>query len=95
LNKQETTRYIAQTTGLTYRQAEMAVEALIQVWTDELATGGKIAIEHFLTLEYKGVVRKNTGQLHCYDGQTIIPFKVQYRLRAVPSSNLRARRQIR
>jgi nucleoid DNA-binding protein len=93
MNKQQTVRGIAQKTGLTYAQAEVAVEALIEIWGDELAAGGKIAIEHFLSLEYKAVERENTGQLHCYDGQTVIPPKVQYRLSATPSSELRMRRR--
>ena len=41
------------------------IEVLINVWSDELARGGRIEIENFLVLEVKTIKRQgaNLGQL--------------------------------
>jgi hypothetical protein len=93
MNKQLTIRLIAKRSGLTYSQAAAAVEALIAVWSKALAEGEQIAIEHFLSMEYRAVVRTNTGQLTCFDGKVVKPAQVQYRLMASPSQHLRKRRK--
>lgn len=53
LNKRDSIRAVARRTSLTQKQAEEAVQALIDVWFEELAAGGKITIENFLVLQVK------------------------------------------
>jgi nucleoid DNA-binding protein len=36
---------------------ERVIETLVEVWTDELVSGGRIEIEHFLVLETQTVER--------------------------------------
>lgn len=90
LNRRNMTRQIARQTSLTEAQADEALMALIQIWTEALTSGGKIAIDNFLTLEFRRIERHalNTGRL--LQGVTVVPAPntCQYRLTAKPSRAL-------
>ncbi|MDX2138473.1 MAG: HU family DNA-binding protein [Chloroflexota bacterium] len=50
LNKKRMVREIGRRTRLPNRDVERMLDALIAVWTDELLSGGRIEIEHFMTI---------------------------------------------
>ncbi len=48
---------IGRRTRLRNRDVERMLEALVAVWSDELAAGGRIELEHFLVLAVQRVDR--------------------------------------
>jgi nucleoid DNA-binding protein len=64
LNKQKMVREIGRRTHLTNREVQEVVEALVDVWTEELVAGGRIEVQNFIVLETKLVDRgESTGKL--------------------------------
>lgn len=64
LDKNKTVAEIGRRTRLRNHEVQRMLEALIEVWTEELASGGRIEIQNFLVLEVKQVDRgKNAGKL--------------------------------
>lgn len=64
LTKNKTVREIGQRTRLKNRDVQTMLEALIDVWTDELVSGGRIEIENFFVLETQIIDRgENAGFL--------------------------------
>ena len=57
LNKKTIVREIGRRTRLSNRDVERVIETLIDVWTEELVSGGRIEIEHFVVLEMQVVDR--------------------------------------
>jgi len=57
LNKKTMVREIGRRTRLSNRDVERVIEALVEVWTEELISGGRIEIEHFLVLEAQTIYR--------------------------------------
>ena len=57
LNKKTMVREIGRRTRLSNRDVERVIETLIDVWTEELVSGGRIEIEHFVVLEMQVVDR--------------------------------------
>ena len=57
LNKKTMVREIGRRTRLSNRDVERVIEALVEVWTEELVSGGRIEIEHFMVLEMQLVKR--------------------------------------
>ena len=57
LNKKTMVREIGRRTRLSNRDVERVIEALVEVWTEELVSGGRIEIEHFMVLEMQLVER--------------------------------------
>ncbi len=57
LNKKTMVREIGRRTRLSNRDVERVIETLVEVWTDELVSGGRIEIEHFMVLEMQLVER--------------------------------------
>ncbi len=51
LNKKTMVREIGRRTRLTNRDVQAVIDTLIDVWTEELVSGGRIEIEHFMVLE--------------------------------------------
>ena len=51
LNKKKMVREIGRRTRIRNRDVQAVIEALIEVWTEELVSGGRIEIEHFLIIE--------------------------------------------
>ncbi|MBK9124416.1 MAG: HU family DNA-binding protein [Chloroflexi bacterium] len=50
LNKKSMVREIGRRTRLTNRDVQAVIETLIDVWTDELVSGGRIEIENFMVI---------------------------------------------
>lgn len=69
LNKQKMVREIGRRTRLTNREVQEVIEALVDIWTEELVAGGRIEIQNFLVLETKTIDRGdqcgalNSGQV--------------------------------
>jgi len=57
LNKKTMVREIGRRTRLSNRDVERVIEALVEVWTEELVSGERIEIEHFMVLEMQLVKR--------------------------------------
>jgi len=55
LNKKTMVREIGRRTRLSNRDVERVIETLVDVWTEELVSGGRIEIEHFLVLDVRTV----------------------------------------
>jgi nucleoid DNA-binding protein len=78
---------IGRRTRLRNHDVQRVVETLIDVWTEELASGGRIEIENFLVLEVQRIDRgEQRGMLS--SGQ---PRRVIHRLMVRPSKKLKAR----
>ncbi|MBN8638061.1 MAG: HU family DNA-binding protein [Anaerolineae bacterium] len=50
LNRKTTVREIGRRTRLSNRDVERVIETLVDVWTEELANGGRIELENFMVL---------------------------------------------
>lgn len=59
LNKQKMVREIGRRTRLSNREVQEFLETLIDVWTEELVTGGRIELQNFLVLETLKIDRGN------------------------------------
>ena len=59
LNKQKMVREIGRRTRLTNREVQEVIEALVDVWTEELVAGEKIEIQNFFVLEVQKIDRGN------------------------------------
>lgn len=62
LNKKTMVRKIGRRTRLSNREVERMIETLVEVWTEELVSGGRIEIEHFLVLE-TGTIERAANRL--------------------------------
>lgn len=68
LNKNRMIREIGRRTRLKNRDVQLVLETLIDVWTEELVTGGRIELENFLVLETQTIDRgENAGTLNTGD----------------------------
>ena len=64
LTKNKMIREIGQRTRLKNRDVQAMLEALIDVWTDELVSGGRVELENFFVLETTIIDRsENSGFL--------------------------------
>jgi nucleoid DNA-binding protein len=61
LTKNKMVREIGRRTRLKNREAQVMLEALVEVWAEELVAGGKIELENFLVLEVQTIDR---GERH-------------------------------
>lgn len=57
LNKKKMVREIGRRTRLTNREVQEVIEALVDVWTEELVAGGRIELQNFFVLEVRNVDR--------------------------------------
>lgn len=57
LTKNRMVREIGRRTRLKNRDVQVMLEALVEVWTEELVAGGKIELENFLVLEVQTIDR--------------------------------------
>lgn len=89
LTKNKMVSEIGRRTRLRNHDVQRMVEALIEVWTAELASGGRIELENFLVLEVQRIDRgKRRGML-----STGEPRRVIHRLVVRPSKRLREKLQ--
>lgn len=65
LNKQKMVREIGRRTRLKNRDIQAMLEALVEVWTEELVSDGRIELENFLVLEVREIDRGGkSGQIN-------------------------------
>ena len=57
MNKNKMVREIGRRTRLKNRDVQLMLETLMDVWTEELAAGGRIELENFLVLETQTIDR--------------------------------------
>ena len=57
LDKNKTIAEVGRRTRLRNHDVQKMLEALVEIWSDELADGGRIELENFLVLEVKQVDR--------------------------------------
>jgi nucleoid DNA-binding protein len=57
LDKNKTIAEVGRRTRLRNHDVQKMLEALIEVWSEELAHGGRIELENFLVLEIKSIDR--------------------------------------
>jgi len=87
LTKNKMVSEIGRRTRLRNHDVQRMLEALIDAWTEELASGGRIELENVLVLEVQRIDRaERLGMLST--GQ---PRRVIYRLFVRPSKQLRER----
>ncbi len=58
MNKKSTVREVGRRTRLRNADVQRVLETMIDVWTEELATGGRVEIEGWMVLSAKGRVIK-------------------------------------
>ncbi|MBI5961719.1 MAG: HU family DNA-binding protein [Chloroflexi bacterium] len=87
LTKKTMVSEIGRRTRLRNHDVQRVIETLIDVWTEELASGGRIELENFLVLEVQRIDRgEQRGMLST--GQ---PCRVIHRLVVRPSKPMRER----
>ena len=85
LTKKAMVSEIGRRTRLRNRDVQRMLEALIEVWSEELASGGRIELENFLVLEVQRIDRgERRGMLSSGE-----PRRVIHRLIVRPSKHLR------
>jgi hypothetical protein len=73
LTKNKMIREIGRRTRLKNREVQVMLEALMEVWTEELIGGGRIELENLFVLEAQTIDRgENAGVLNGSDGPRII-----------------------
>jgi nucleoid DNA-binding protein len=83
---------IGKKTRLRNHDVQQVLEMLLEVWTDELAAGGRIEIQNFLVLEVQTIHRRgNRGVLVHPNGHAVRIPAVQKRVRVSASKYLRSR----
>jgi nucleoid DNA-binding protein len=87
LTKNTMVSEIGRRTRLRNHDVQRMLEALTEVWSEELASGGRIELENFLVLEVQRIDRgERRGML-----STGEPRRVIHRLVVRPSKSLRKR----
>jgi nucleoid DNA-binding protein len=87
LTKNKMVSEIGRRTRLRNHDVQRMLEALIEVWTDELASGGRIELQNVLVLEVQRIDRgERRGMLRSGE-----PRRVIHRLVVRPSKKLKMR----
>jgi nucleoid DNA-binding protein len=87
LTKNKMVSEIGRRTRLHNHDVQRVLETLVEVWTEELTSGGRIELQNFLVLEVRRIDRgERRGMLST--GQ---PRRVIHRLVVRPSNHLRMR----
>ncbi|MBK9121507.1 MAG: HU family DNA-binding protein [Chloroflexi bacterium] len=58
LNKKSMVREIGRRTRLTNRDVQAVIETLIDVWTEELVSGGRIELENFMVMTTHPAIKR-------------------------------------
>ncbi len=91
LDRHKTIAAIGQRTRLRNHDVQRMLEALVTVWTEDLARGGRIELENFLVLEVKQVDRgQRAGHLRMGGKLRRAP-RIIRRLTVRPSKSLKGR----
>lgn len=91
LTKNKMIREIGRRTRLKNREVQVMLEALIEVWAEELVSGGRIELEHFLVLEVIEIDRGSNSGVLKRNGISYYAPRLIHRLVAKPSKLLRKR----
>lgn len=57
LTKKTMVKEIGRRTRLKNRDVQLMLETLVEVWTEELISGGRIELEHFIVIEVQTIQR--------------------------------------
>lgn len=71
LNRKRTAREIGRRTRLKNRDVQTVLEALIELWTEELVSGGRIELEHFLVLTVHARPPATEPRLICHASRSL------------------------
>lgn len=63
LNKQKMVREVGRRTRLPNRDVQRVIEALVEVWKEEMVDGGRIELEQFLVLQVIEIERASTNAI--------------------------------
>jgi nucleoid DNA-binding protein len=55
MTKNSTVQEIGRRTRLKNRDVQAMLEALVEVWTEELVSGGRIAVENFMVIDVQTI----------------------------------------
>src|SRR5579859_2613448 len=92
MNKRDMIRAVGNKTRMRNCDVQKVLEALIQVWSDELAAGGRIEIQNFLVLQTQTIrQRRETSLLISRSGRVSRMPTTRTWIRASPSKYLRQR----
>ena len=91
MDKYRTIQQIGDRTRMRNHDVQRVLEALIAVWSDELANGGRIEIENFLVLEVQTIERHGNLGMLLNDGRPVRIPRTRHELKVRPSKHLRAR----
>ena len=91
LDKNKTIAEVGRRTRLRNHDVQKMLEALIDVWSNELADGGRIELENFLVLEVKQVDRGEQSGLPMLGGELRRAPRVIRKLTVRPSKALKQR----
>ncbi len=73
LNKNKMVREIGRRTRLKNRDVQLVLETLVDVWTEELVSAGRIELENFIVLETQTIDRgEQSGTLTSGEAPRII-----------------------
>lgn len=87
LTKNKMVSEIGRRTRLRNHDVQRMLEALVEVWTEELVSGGRIELQNFLVLEVQRIDRgENRGML-----SSGVPRRIIHRLVVRPSKKLKSR----
>ncbi len=89
LDKNKTVAEVGRRTRLRNHDVQKMLEALVEVWLDELANGGRIEIENFLVLEVKQVDRGEQASALLAGGKIRLLRRYVRQLKVRPSKVLR------
>ena len=90
LTKKKMISEIGRRTRLKNRDVQAMLEALVEVWTEELISCGRIELENFLVLEIKEIDRGlNSGTLKS-NGRSYSASRFIYKLVVRPSKKLKS-----
>ncbi len=90
LTKKQMVREIGRRTRLKNRDVQAMLEALVDVWTEELVSGGRIELENFLVLEIKEIDRGLNGGTLRSNGRSYSAPRFIYKLVIRPSKKLKS-----
>lgn len=89
LTKNKIVREIGRRTRMTNRDIQIMLESLVEIWTEELVSGGRIELEGFLVIETREVDRgRAAGVLNNGHNQYPAP-------RLIRKVNLRASKRLK
>ncbi len=91
LDKNKTVAEVGRRTRLRNHDVQRMLEALIEVWTEELASGGRIELQNFLVLEVKLVDRGENAGAVLISGKLRRAPRVIRKLTVRPSKALKGR----